>query len=92
MGIPEQTLYRGKPQSKGLETDQVRPLHENAGLKRLVAESQAVGNSPEPVTEKGNAHRWKLSYDRVCESGGQVGPHGITIPLRSKKGMQTGVH
>jgi putative transposase len=42
VGITEQTLYRGKKQYKGLETDQVRQFRqlqeENARLKRLVAE------------------------------------------------------
>ncbi len=42
MGITEQTLYRGKKQYKGLETDQVRQFkqlqEENGRLKRLVAE------------------------------------------------------
>ena len=41
-GISEQTFYRWKKQSVGLEVDQVRQLkqlqEENARLKRLVAE------------------------------------------------------
>ena len=42
VGISEQTFYRWKKQSTGLETDQVRQLNqlqdENGRLKKLVAE------------------------------------------------------